>query len=89
VAGQEPARHGRGRRVRDDPDPDPDPEKFAKYWTSEIPYVVGTFGKRLKGVQFVEWKSEDNSSFAGYDGILKGVAARTLDELKAIHDKGK
>jgi hypothetical protein len=71
------------------PNPKPEPEKFAKYWTPLLAYTSGTFGKGFKGVEFFQWKKPDETSYDGYDGIMRGLVTRTLDEVQKYADKGK
>ena len=74
------------------PNPDPLPEHklAAKYWTPMLAYGTGTFGKGFKGVTFQYWDKEDSvSQFDGYDGIVRALTGRTLDELQRRIDKGK
>jgi len=74
------------------PNPVPKPEHkiAAKYWTPTVQYSAGTFGKGFKGVVFHFWNKENLANqYVGYDGIVRALTARSLDELQEIVDKGK
>lgn len=66
------------------PNPEPLPENkiAAKYYTAMIPYASGTFGKGFKGAGIHYWKKpEQQELFDGYDGIIEGLASRTLEKI--------
>ncbi len=54
------------------PNPEPKPEKFAKYWTPSLQYVVGTFGKGFKGLDFAYWAKKSKGKTTSVSNPVTG-----------------
>jgi len=72
------------------PEPKPDNAMAAKYWTPDLVYVGGNFGKGFKGLEFAFWKGTkiEKVEYVGYEKIIDALARKSLEELKEMNDKG-
>ncbi len=47
-------------------------QKFAKYWTPSLQYVVGTFGKGFKGLDFAYWAKKSKGKTTSVTNPVTG-----------------